>query len=626
MRLKITLVFLAIVLIAAAIALYVPQSPLTRGYGEEYSVPRSENKASVQYDNKVALVIGNWKYPTKPLYNPKNDAHDIAQVLDALGFDVTQKNNLNRSDLDKAIVNFKNELKGSGVGFFYYAGHGLHVGDDNYMIPIDFEPQNLRDTGLTKRAATPVNWVMEVMKQAGSQINIVVIDACRAIPKPKTQQAHRFIGDTSEFEGLSKVNPPIGTIIGYAADVGGLAKDNETERNGLYTKYLLKHLNKPGLTIEKVFKNTATDVAMASVHKQVPWYHSSLMGEDFCLASCKTPEENRKVAEQARLVQEKEQLQRDNAELQAKLARLAQEKEAMQREQSRLQAEQERLARQRESTRISKVFRDRLADGSQGPEMVWIPAGTFRMGDLQGGGGSDEQPVHSVSVARFAMGRYEVTVGEFRRFVNATGYQTEAEKEGSCSVWVGDSSGKNWRNLGFSQNENHPVVCVSWNDATAYAEWLTQQTGKQYRLPTEAEWEYAARAGTTTSRYWGNNPDDACRYANVHDNTSKQENQGFSWTHHDCTDGYAQTAPVGRFQPNGFDLFDMLGNVWEWTCSEYQETYNGAENKCISQSGSLRALRGGAWGGKPRGVRSAGRSWGSHGYRSVTVGLRLARL
>jgi formylglycine-generating enzyme required for sulfatase activity len=183
----------------------------------------------------------------------------------------------------------------------------------------------------------------------------------------------------------------------------------------------------------------------------------------------------------------------------------------------------------------------------------------------------------------------------------------------------------NWRNPNFSQNDNHPVVCVSWNDATAYAEWLSDQTGKQYRLPTEAEWEYATRAGTKTARYWGNNPDDACRYANVHDNTSKKEN-GFSWTHHKCTEGYAKTAPVGQFQPNGFGLFDMLGNVWEWTCSKYENKYGGEKKRCTSKNnGSRRVLRGGAWINRPRSVRVSDRNRNSDGYRDGYVGFRLSR-
>ncbi|RKZ92232.1 MAG: hypothetical protein DRR19_04810, partial [Candidatus Parabeggiatoa sp. nov. 1] len=213
------------------------------------------------------------------------------------------------------------------------------------------------------------------------------------------------------------------------------------------------------------------------------------------------------------------------------------------------------------TTVAGEIFRDTLTDGSAGPEMVVIPAGSFRMGDIQGGGESDEQPVHSVSVESFAMGSYEVTFAEYDHFAEATGREKPSD-----SGWG---------------RGNRPVINVSGDDATDYAAWLSEQTGHQYRLPTEAEWEYAARAGTETARYWGNNPDDACAYANVHDNTSKEVN-GYSWTHHDCTDGYAKTAPVGHFQPNAFGLFDVLGNVWEWTCSEYESSYQGAEQRCVS--------------------------------------------
>jgi formylglycine-generating enzyme required for sulfatase activity/uncharacterized caspase-like protein len=278
-------------------------------------------------------------------------------------------------------------------------------------------------------------------------------------------------------------------------------------------------------------------------------------------------------------------------------------------------------------TTTTKYFRDRLKDGSEGPSMVWIPAGSFRMGDIQSGGQSDEKPVHRVSINRFAISRYEITVREFRQFVNATSYRTEAEKGDGCYTYKDGSWTKvrnaNWRNPNFSQNDNHPVVCVSWNDANAYAKWLSAETGQKYRLLTEAEWEYAARAGTETARYWGNDPDKACSYANVHDITSKKEN-GFSWTHHNCTDGYAKTAPVGHFKPNNFDLFDMLGNVWEWTCSEYEDKYKGNEKLC-NKHASRAVIRGGSWFYVPRYVRVAYRNRLSDGGRNGTVGFRLAR-
>ena len=300
--------------------------------------------------------------------------------------------------------------------------------------------------------------------------------------------------------------------------------------------------------------------------------------------------------ERERLAQERKDAIRTQAKLKEREASLARKEEAVRQAQRKIQAEEERQAFRREiestpttPTGSGKFFRDRLKDGSLGPEMVWIKGGSFRMGDIQGSGSSDEKPVHLVSVARFAMGRYELTVGEFRQFVKATGYKTNAEKQGSCWT-VGDDNGKNWRNSGFSQTENHPVVCVSWNDATAYAAWLSQQTGHTYRLPTEAQWEYAARAGTTTKYWWGN--DIGSNKANCYGNY--------------CGDRFEYTAPVGSFSPNPFGLYDTVGNVWEWTCSKYENRYNGEENRCSRQkSGGLRALRGGAWYNGPWSVRAA---------------------
>jgi len=258
------------------------------------------------------------------------------------------------------------------------------------------------------------------------------------------------------------------------------------------------------------------------------------------------------------------------------------------------------------------VFRDRLKDGSEGPEMVIIPAGMFRMGDITGNGFDDEQPVHEVSVKSFAMGRYPVTVGEFLRFVKATKYRTEAEK-GDGAYVLKDNGWKNvkdasWRKPYFSQEDNHPVVCVSWNDAQVYIKWLSEQTGKQYRLPTEAEWEYAARAGTETDYWWGNEID-----------KSKANYDG----------NLGCTSPVGNYEANPFGLYDTVGNVWEWTCSEYEDKYSGKELRCIekspSQSISL-SLRGGSWYNGARGVRSADRNRNTPTARGEDDGFRVSRL
>ncbi|MDS4070594.1 MAG: bifunctional serine/threonine-protein kinase/formylglycine-generating enzyme family protein [Candidatus Competibacter sp.] len=285
-----------------------------------------------------------------------------------------------------------------------------------------------------------------------------------------------------------------------------------------------------------------------------------------------------------------------------------------------------------------QVFHDRLRDGGQGPAMVVIPAGKFQMGSPEGEAGRDaDERQHSVKIEHpFAVGQYEVTVGEFRRFVETSGYKTDAERNAGgndgCFVayregneWNdGYRAGYSWWNPNFKQGDAHPVACVSWNDAMAYAKWLSRQTGQKYRLPTEAEWEYAARAGTTTVRYWGDDPDQACRYANVADQTAKKTFP--NWTVHACDDRHVHTAPVGSFQPNAWMLHDMLGNVWEWTCSTYDENYGGAERECARDDATgTRAVRGGSWDDVPAWVRSALRYGDSPTLRYGNMGFRLAR-
>ena len=270
------------------------------------------------------------------------------------------------------------------------------------------------------------------------------------------------------------------------------------------------------------------------------------------------------------------------------------------------------------------------------PEMVRIPRGCFQMGSPAWETGRDEdERQHEVCVSAFEIGKDEVTVGEFNRFVEATNHRTDAERnvggsEGCYSFseengqWA-YRKGIRWREPGYTQNGNYPVVCVSWNDAIAHTVWLNRETGQSYRLPTEAEWEYAARAGTTTARYWGNDPDRACRYANVLDQSKSPSGQ--TWTNrHECNDGYWYPAPVGRFRANDWQLNDMLGNVWEWTCSLYDKGYGGAEKECnYNDTSGARAVRGGSWGNKPARVRSALRSKDSPTDRYSLLGFRLAR-
>lgn len=274
---------------------------------------------------------------------------------------------------------------------------------------------------------------------------------------------------------------------------------------------------------------------------------------------------------------------------------------------------------------------DTFRDCEACPEMVVIPPGSFEMGAPLTEGGDDETPIHEVRIVQpFAVGKYEVTRREFRAFVTATRYADANE----CKHWakIGwkrhgweDSTFKDWRNPGYPQTDQDPVVCVSWTDAKAYVQWLSRKTGKHYRLLGEAEWEYAARGNTSTIFFYGTAKRDLCDYGNGLDVSSE-----FKWHNKTCNDGYgAQTAPVGSFRPNVFGLHDTIGNVWEWVEDCWHTTYAGApadggawvEGDCKS-----RVVRGGSWLNDPRFLRSAHRNTMYYKYRRSDTGFRVARI
>jgi formylglycine-generating enzyme required for sulfatase activity len=263
------------------------------------------------------------------------------------------------------------------------------------------------------------------------------------------------------------------------------------------------------------------------------------------------------------------------------------------------------------------------------PKMVIVPAGHFEMGssDTEAGRGKDEGPVHHVKVSKFALGKYEVTRGEFATFVKSTKYSTGEScatlEEGMVEERKGD-----WRVLHYNQGVRYPIGCINWNDAQAYAKWLSRKTGKMYRLPTEAEWEYAARAKTSTSRFWGDDANLACEFANTADKTAQELIEGASsWGIHECKDGFDYTSPVGSFKANAFGLNDMLGNAWEWTADSYHEGYAGAplDSQAWKGDGEKRVLRGGSWNNGPRNVRSAVRNGSIPTRRYSFFGFRVAR-
>jgi len=279
-------------------------------------------------------------------------------------------------------------------------------------------------------------------------------------------------------------------------------------------------------------------------------------------------------------------------------------------------------------------------DCGECPEMVVVPAGSFVMGSPTGERDrtAHEGPQRTVQVnAPFAAGRYEITRAQFAAFSRAAPTRAHG---GGCVVFDAakanfgrDENARQWHQPGFPQMDDHPVVCVGWTEAQAYVDWLSRRTGERYRLLSEAEWEYAARAGAMTSRPWGDDTALSCGHANLADETFVKQvsrGPGRSWYPgwHACRDGYAFTATVGRYQANRFGLHDMIGNAWEWVEDCWNESHAGAPGGSgprLTGNCALRVYRGGAWRSYPGFGRSALRSKLEAATRHALIGFRVAR-
>ena len=281
---------------------------------------------------------------------------------------------------------------------------------------------------------------------------------------------------------------------------------------------------------------------------------------------------------------------------------------------------------------VARAPGDMFRDCDTCPEMKVVPAGSFDMGssfterDRQ----TNEGPVHTVEIsANFAIATKEVSLGEYSVFVRETNRRLPtgcyAETDAHMGEWAYKAE-LNFRSPGFSQSASNPVVCVSWQDARDYTRWLSAKTGHAYRLPSETEWEYAARAGSKAARHFGRGFRNGCKYLNGADRTAKKSRK--NWVTASCTDGYLATAPVGKFAPNAFGLYDMLGNVWEWTADCYTDNYDRTPRNeaAHTQNGcKTYVTRGGSWASGIDMLRSAARSGDGLSARYDMLGFRVVR-
>jgi formylglycine-generating enzyme required for sulfatase activity len=653
-------------------------------------------------EKRVALIIGNSAYRNvTPLDNPENDAKLLADTLRGLGFTLVgggAQLNLDKASLDRAVQTFGAQLSEADVGLFYYAGHGLQVGGKNYLVPVDANPTREVDVDFQMLDTT---LLLHQMEAAGTRLNIVILDACRNNPFAGRSLAVGRVRDAENermraaSSGLAEMPVPEGTLISFATQPGSVAQDGRTGGNSPYAKALADTIRKPGLSILDTFNQVGLEVSRATRGAQRPWVSISQIAISFYFTApnvataptltdpCIGFETHWKSAEaigtQAAF---EDHLARFPSCAFAALAKL------------RIEALKQQVAvvappvppampapaapprpavvappaappsqaspcgsgtvsvslSARAAQPLSQAEKcglkpkDVFKECDKCPEMVVVPAGSFTMGSpaSEEGRGNNEGPPRTVSIGKaFAVGKFHVTVDQFAAFVEESNYDAGSK----CWTFEGGKAlerlGRSWRNPGFTQGGLHPAVCLSWNDANAYVAWLARKTGEGYRLLSEAEWEYAARAQTKPGTYprysFGNDEKDLCQYGNGADQTAEKSvagdiavagTQRKNFAVAPCADGYVYTSPVGSYAANGFGLYDMQGNAWQFTEDCYLDSYNGAPSDGSAWKAgdcSIRVIRGGSWVSNPWYLRAAGRGTRGISYRGYFQGFRLAR-
>lgn len=561
---------------------------------------------------RIALLVGNAAYPGQRLANPVNDVRLIERTMRLLDFDVEVVIDATKAQFETAIVRFGERIEQAELleaSFFYYAGHGVQYQGDNFLLPIDAEIQATR---YLKSGAVKADAVVEQLALNSAADHIVVFDACRNNPIPEAYNSTRDV-----TQGLADIrNTPSGTLITFSTGAGKVALDGDDGPNSPYAAALAHKLALPGRRILEIFGEVNGEVGRRTNGRQVPAMFLSGALPMIVLRPISADVH----AEAKTMTVIGNQIQQSAGQfvsfnvgvggvgLSGKRAFLP-------------------------GNGVHKIFKDI----DVGPEMVVVPAGTFTMGTGEDEYGDlNERPAHAVTIVRpFAVGRCCVTVNEYRSFVDATGHPTHEpifSRAGAFFAFgdlvVTTKPGRNWRRPGFAQTDDHPVVGVSWADANAYVTWLAARTGQPYRLLSEAEWEYAARAGSSDRYAWGR--DITRARANFDDDPELRRRHPTAWRYQ----ARRGTCPAVHYDPNAWGLFNMHGNVAEWVEDDWHEDYQGATGDGTPRVDrqaddpslpALKVIRGGSWDSTNSHVRSASRSSIHASWATSWIGFRVAR-
>ena len=529
-------------------------------------------------DKRVALVVGNSAYTFAPLSNPLNDASDIAAALRRLRFDVMERNDLAEAKFDTALDEFEGKAKDADVALFFFSGHGVRVDKSGYLVPTGFEPAS---EGSALRRLIGIQETVERIEKA-ARVSVFVLDACRDSPLP--EQLRR--GGKSKGFGADKGLPLLSelgsnTFIVYATVPGETANDG-AGRNSPFTAALLRHLETPGLEIQTMFTRVTADVVRETGRKQQPERLSRLQHELILLPAgsgvlapaapwsadaqawslVQNSQSEAVLEEFARRFPDSDYGGFAKARLEElrRAPTLGKSRPTPQHAQTRSEACEGLLVSVPNSNKqpcIKPGSGESFKDCRDCPEMIVAPASSSAVSLPDDHVYQNPQQTITIDKA-LAVGRFPVTRDEFDVFVNASGYRMEGGCYASSGGGLQLDMAKSHHSPGFYQTGTHPVVCVNWYDACAYAVWLSKKTGKDYRLLSEAEREYTARAGTET-RYWGT----LSEFAN---------------SEHEF---WKKTLPVKSFRPNPWGLYQVYGNVWQWTLDDWVDDKTSLKTNCL---------------------------------------------
>ncbi|MCX6278119.1 MAG: SUMF1/EgtB/PvdO family nonheme iron enzyme [Bacteroidetes bacterium] len=507
-----------------------------------------------------------------PLRNPVNDANAFAASLRAVGFTVIVKNNLNKTEMENAVRNYSQRLTAGDVALFYYSGHRMQVKGVNYLVPVGESIYSEVDIPYKSMEA---QFVIDYMQEAKTSVNIIILDACRDNP---------FKSFRSLSRGFVPVIAPQGTFIAYSTAPGTVAFDGAGSHSP-YTENLIASMKKPGMPIEEMFKEVRRNVMNETSKMQVPWESSSLIdafafngvvNSKIVIPESTPPIVNKPLAKTANL-------HKDCNRLIYMADRSLSDKEYFNARENYQKASLIEPGESYPKDKIREIDILLAKNLDLFTTMVFVEGGTFQMGSNDGY--DNEKPVHSVTLNNFYIGKTEVTQKQWREVMG--------------------SDPPELNNKGCDQC---PVEGVSWIDVQDFITKLNRKTNKTYRLPTEAEWEYAARGGNKSRGYAYSGS------TNVGDVAWYSENSGLI------------THPVGQKEPNELGIYDMTGNVWEW-CRDWYGAYEYDWNSTISNpqgpsSGSDHVFRGGGWGIGPQYCRTSYRNGAAPDYRSYYLGFR----